>query len=346
MIFQQLFDDETSTFTYLLADPETRRAVLIDPVLENTDAYGDLLARLDLTLVYTLETHVHADHITAGAALRERFGSQTVVHERGGARSVDVEVADGDVLRVDALEIEVLYTPGHTAGDVSYRVGDRVFTGDTLFIGGCGRTDFQQGSAERLYDSVHGKLFTLPDTTLMYPGHDYNGRTVSTIGWERAHNARLGRNRSRESFAEIMGNLNLAHPKRIARAVPANLSCGVVPSIDEALARSSTEASGFRDLGPWGAAIHKTDLRVVDVREVPEFDGPLGHIDGAELVPLGTVSKAAAGWGRDERLLVVCRSGGRSSRAAAQLTAMGFGKVYNLSGGMMDWNKAALPVAR
>jgi sulfur dioxygenase len=345
MIQQHLFDPETSTLTYLLADPHTREAVLIDPVLERVDDLIAMLARLGLTLRYTLETHVHADHVTAGAALREALGSQTAVHAAGGAVCADRRLVHGDRVQLGALTLEVLHTPGHTAGDVCYRLGDRVFTGDTLLINGCGRTDFQQGSADALYRSVHEHLFSLPESTLVFPGHDYNGRTVSTIGWEKKHNPRLGGGRDRASFVALMAGLGLAHPRHIARAVPANLACGVEPTVAEGLAQASGPTPhGFRDLSPWQAAVHKTQLMVVDVREPSEFVGPLGHIDGARLVPLGTLAGQSFGWERDAPMLVVCRSGGRSAAAAKLLTELGFGHVFNLAGGMKGWGAAKLPV--
>ena len=226
MIFRQLFEPVSSTFTYLLADPETHEALLIDPVVEELETYTALLSALDLKLVYTLETHVHADHVTAGAALRDRVGSKTVVHADGGAPCADVPVRHGDVVRVGTIAVEVRETPGHTDGCLAFVSGDRVFTGDTLLIGGCGRTDFQQGSASRLYDSVHTQLFSLPGDTLVYPAHDYKGRTVSTIKEEKANNARLGAGRSKADFVELMGKLELAYPKQIDRAVPANQRCG------------------------------------------------------------------------------------------------------------------------
>ena len=226
MIFRQLFEPVCSTYTYLLADAGTRRALLIDPVVEEMETYAALLAELDLKLVYTLETHVHADHVTAGALLRERFGSRTVVQKDAGAACADLAVGHGDHIRVDSLDLEVRETPGHTSGCVAYVAADRVFTGDTLLIGGCGRTDFQQGDAGRLYDSVHGQLFSLPPDTLVFPAHDYKGRTVSTIREEQAINPRLGGGSSRETFIEIMANLKLAHPGQMARAVPANQQCG------------------------------------------------------------------------------------------------------------------------
>jgi sulfur dioxygenase len=226
MIFRQLFEPVSSTYTYLLADETTREALLIDPVVEEVDAYVRLLGEMGLKLLYTLETHVHADHVTAGGALRERLGSRTVVAATGGAPCADVTVVHGDHLRVGSIDLEVRSTPGHTDGCVSYFAGDRVFTGDALLIGGCGRTDFQQGDSGRLYESLHSQVFSLPPDTLVYPGHDYKGRTVSTVKEELASNARLGGGKSKAEFVEIMSNLKLAYPKQIDRALPANLQCG------------------------------------------------------------------------------------------------------------------------
>lgn len=226
MIFRQLFEPQTSTYTYLLGCERTRKALLIDPVLEETESYLALLKELGLTLVYTLETHVHADHVTAADALRQKTGSKSVIHRDAGASCGDLLVTDGVTLQVGDIVIEVRHTPGHTNGCVSYVVGDRVFTGDALLIGGCGRTDFQNGDAGQLYESIHKKLFTLPPDTLVYPAHDYNGNTVSTIKQEKAKNARLGGGKSKEEFIEIMQNLKLAYPRFIDRALPANQACG------------------------------------------------------------------------------------------------------------------------
>jgi len=226
MIFRQLFEPETCTYSYLIACASSQEAALIDPVAGELERYLDLLAELGLTLKYTLETHVHADHVTAAGRLRERLGSRSVVHRLGGADCADLLVADGDRLQVGELELEVRHTPGHTLGCVSYVLADRVFTGDSLFIGGCGRTDFQQGDAGSLYDSIHAKLFTLPPETVVFPGHDYQGRSHSTIGVELAGNPRLGGGKSRAEFIAIMDGLNLAHPKYIDVALPANQACG------------------------------------------------------------------------------------------------------------------------
>ncbi len=226
MIFHQLFDPESSTYTYLIGCPRTRRAVLVDPVVEQVDDYVALLEQLDLRLLYTLETHVHADHVTGADALRSRLGSRSVVHRDAGAACADLMVTDGVLLQLGDLDIEVIATPGHTAGCVSYRIGDRVLTGDALFIGGTGRTDFQEGDAGRLYDSITTRLFTLPPDTLVFPGHDYKGNTVSTVRQEMERNPRVGGGKSRNEFIAIMNNLNLPPPRHIARAVPANQACG------------------------------------------------------------------------------------------------------------------------
>lgn len=231
MIFRQLFEPDTCTYSYLLACERTRRACLIDSVASEVDEYVRLSIELDLRLVYTLETHVHADHITASGLLREKLGSKSVVHRDAGAQCADLLVTDGVLLQVGDIDIEVRHTPGHTGGCVSYCLGDRVFTGDSLLVGGCGRTDFQQGDPEVLFDSIHRQLFSLPPDTLVYPGHDYQGNTVSTIKQEMAKNPRLGGGRSRESFVELMQNLNLAYPRHIDRALPANQSCGREPPV-------------------------------------------------------------------------------------------------------------------
>jgi sulfur dioxygenase len=228
MLFRQLFDPESSTYTYLLADEATREAVLIDPVLEQTERDVALLRELDLKLVYALDTHVHADHVTSLGALRERVGCQTVLSARAGVGCADLAVKDGDRLRFGGHELEVRETPGHTDGCLTYVLGDEsmAFTGDALLIRGSGRTDFQQGDARTLYRSVHEKIFSLPDTALLYPGHDYKGRTVTSVGEEKRLNPRLGGGKSEAEFADIMANLQLAYPRKIDVALPVNLACG------------------------------------------------------------------------------------------------------------------------
>ncbi|MFW6050421.1 MAG: MBL fold metallo-hydrolase [Myxococcota bacterium] len=224
MLLRQLFDKESSTYTYLLADPSTREAALIDPVVEQIDRDLELLRELGLTLRYAIDTHVHADHVTASGLLRERTGAQTVASEKG-ADCVDVRVRHGDRLPLGRHVIEVLETPGHTDDSVSYLVDGQVFTGDALFVRGTGRTDFQNGNPDQLYDSLTRVLFALPDDTVVWPGHDYRGHTVSSIGEEKRHNPRIA-GRTRAQFVEIMRTLGLPRPRKIDEAVPANRECG------------------------------------------------------------------------------------------------------------------------
>jgi glyoxylase-like metal-dependent hydrolase (beta-lactamase superfamily II) len=223
--FRQLFDVETSTYTYILGDPLTRDAVIIDPVREQVERDLAELEAAGLKLRSILETHVHADHVTGAAELKERTGAETVVSKHGGAPCADRQVDDGDMVVFGNEVIRILATPGHTPGCVTYHWRDRVFTGDALFVGGCGRTDFQGGDAATLYQSITAQLFPLPDETLVFPGHDYNGRWVSSIGQERRSNPRLGGTTEAE-FMEIMNQLNLPEPKHIHEAVPANQRCG------------------------------------------------------------------------------------------------------------------------
>ena len=223
----QLFDTESSTFTYILAAPGDTAAVLIDPVAQHWERDLAHLARLNLTLAYILETHAHADHVTSAGKLRELTGAKAAVPSGCGIAPAEHQLADGDVIRFGKEEqIVVLHTPGHTAGSVSYIWRGNVFTGDTLLIDGCGRTDFQSGSAEALYDSARNKLFVLPDDTLVWPAHDYKGQSVSTIGWEKRHNARLAKH-SRQEFVDLMAKLDLPKPKLIDIAVPANQNLGL-----------------------------------------------------------------------------------------------------------------------
>ena len=229
MIFRQLFDAVSSTYTYLLGCEATGRAVLIDPAMPNWQRDLAVLKELGLKLAYTIETHVHADHITSALHLQRAAGSLIAYPATSRLKCVNVAIEDGRAFEVGSINIRPLHTPGHTDDHFAYAINDRVFTGDALLIDGCGRTDFQNGDAATLYRSIHEKLFSLPDDTLVYPGHDYNNRHVSTIAQERERNPRLGHGKSLEEFIKIMRGLNLPYPEFIDYAVPGNRQCGVCP---------------------------------------------------------------------------------------------------------------------
>lgn len=226
MIFRQFFDPTSSTYTYLVASGKGREALIIDPVLENTGLYLQIIENLDLKLIISLDTHTHADHITAAGKLSQETDCARALGEKTKAECVSLFVKEGEPLNVDGLRLEPIYTPGHTDDSYSFYMNDRVFTGDTLFIRGTGRTDFQNGDPRRQYDSIFNKLLTLPADTLVYPAHDYKGMTVSTIEEEKRFNPRL-QVCNADEYAEIMNNLNLANPKMMDIAVPANLKCGL-----------------------------------------------------------------------------------------------------------------------
>ncbi len=226
MLFRQLFDHQSSTFTYLLAERSGGEALLIDPVLENTDQYVRLIDELDLKLVLAVDSHIHADHVTALGALHQRTDCASAMGAMTKTDCVLVQFNEGEKLCVDNLHLDILYTPGHTSDSYSFRMADRVFTGDTLLIRGTGRTDFQNGDPAAQYDSLFGKLLKLPDETLVYPAHDYNGMTVSTIGEEKYHSPRL-QVADKQAYINLMNDLVLEDPKLMDVAVPSNRQCGL-----------------------------------------------------------------------------------------------------------------------
>ena len=352
MLFRQLFDPESSTYTYLLADEQTHDAVLIDPVREQLERDLQLLDELGLTLRYVLETHVHADHVTSAGMLRDRLGARTVLSKHAGVDCADLLVGDGDGIGFGKYALEVRTTPGHTNGDVVYVLADqsRAFTGDTVLVRGCGRTDFQEGDARTLYRSVHDKVFTLPDSTLLYPAHDYRGRTVTTVCEEKTYNPRLGGGKTEDEFVEIMAALDLPYPRKIDDALPANSRCGHVvsdaPPAEPAPPWAPIERTptGVPEVTPeWVGASLPDDAAVIDVRGPDEWNDALGHIARAELVPLEHLANAAQDWDRTRRLVTVCRAGGRSGQAAMILERLGFHHVASMRGGMLAWNQARLP---
>ncbi len=348
MLFRQLFDRASCTYTYLLGDEATGDAVLIDPVREHVERDSRLLADLGLTLRFTLDTHVHADHVTGAGLLRARHGCRSVQARHGGAACADVPVSDGDRVTFGGCALEVRATPGHTAGCLTYVTPDHTmaFTGDALLIRGCGRTDFQEGDARTLYRSIHEQVFTLPDACLIYPGHDYQGRTCSTVGEERRLNPRLGGGRSVEDFVAIMDNLGLAPPLHLAEALPANQNCGIaqdLPAAPPGWDAVVRDADGVPEVDVQWAHAHRGVVRVVDVREVDEAAGELGCIAGAEVVPVDLLDGRAGAWDRGVPVLLICRSGRRSARAALHLEGLRFAYVASMRGGMIAWNAAGLP---
>jgi sulfur dioxygenase len=347
MIFRQLFDPQSSTYTYLLADG--REAVLIDPVFEQALRDAALVEELGLRLAWTLETHVHADHVTGAWLLRERLGSQIAVPKAGGAEGADRYVAPGEDLFFGKKSLKAIATPGHTAGCTSYLLDDRtmVFTGDALLIRGCGRTDFQQGSAATLFHSVRERLFTLPDGCTVYPGHDYRGLTSTSIGEEKLYNPRLAESIGEGDFVGYMTNLGLAHPKQMEAAVPANLACGkpkTAPSRAGDWAPLTYTFAGIWEVQPNWLEEHGREVQILDVRNEDEFDGPLGHIHGAKLVPLALLDEKLDSIAKDKPVVTVCRSGARSAHATVILRKAGFERVANLSGGMLRWRSQRFPV--
>lgn len=351
LIFRQLFDPVSSTYTYLLADAHSREAVLIDPVFEQARRDAALLRELGLTLLTTLETHVHADHVTGAWLLQQRLGSRMAVAAAGGTQGADRLLAAGDQVPFGRRHLQVRATPGHTNGCLSFVLDDlgMAFTGDALLIRGCGRTDFQQGSAERLYHSVHEQLLTLPDTCLLYPGHDYRGITCTSVAEERRWNPRFGGSSDLGDFVGYMHNLGLPHPKQMAVAVPANLRCGrpeadVAAPAEPAWAPLVWTFAGLWEIEPAVLQEVAAQVQLVDVREASELSGPLGHIAGVRHVPLAELPARQAELRPDQPVVVVCRSGTRSAQAALQLAKAGFAQVANLAGGMLRWNGERLPV--
>lgn len=340
----QLFDPDSSTYTYVLHDAETREALIIDPVDLQLDRDLAILREYGLQLVWAVETHAHADHITSAGKLAEHVGARTAAPAACGITTATCQLHDGDELKFGRHKIRAWATPGHTAGSMSFtwQDGDRlhVFTGDTLLINGCGRTDFQSGSPQALYHSLTEVLFRLPEDTVVWPGHDYQGRTHSTIGHEKTHNARIA-GKSLDEFVAIMNNLNLPRPKRIDEAVPANLLSGLRHDADGALLQVPRPATGYAgDVSPilawqW---VQTGEAVLVDVRTDAEREW-VGYVPGAislawkQWPGMGMNPDFDAGLrmlkSTDKKLLMLCRSGARSIAAAKRATEQGC-EAYNV----------------
>ena len=339
MIFRQLFDSVSSTYTYLIASRRGGEALIVDPVLEKVDRYLQLLDELDLKLVKAVDTHVHADHITGLGALRDRTRCITVMGEQSGVDVVSMRVADGDRIDIEGVSLRALYTPGHTDDSYSFLMEDRVFTGDTLLIRGTGRTDFQNGDPVAQYDSLFGKLLKLPDETLVYPAHDYKGDTVSTIAEERACNPRL-QVASRDEYVALMNDLKLPNPKLMDVAVPANLRVG--------LHQDEVEARGWSLTCDEASKVTGTpDAVLVDLREAAERERH-GEIPGSVHAPYpeleqnvrpgGLLYELASSTGK--RLVFYCAFGERSAMAVQCAQDAGIGQACHIKGGLDAWKKA------
>ena len=342
MIFRQLFDSTSSTYTYLIANRVGGEALIVDPVLDRVDHYLRLLRELDIRLMKAVDTHVHADHVTALGALRDTTRCVTVMGEKARVDVVSVRVAEGDTIDIDGLSLDVIYTPGHTDCSYSFLMADRVFTGDTLLIRGTGRTDFQNGDARAQYESLFGKLLKLPGETLVYPAHDYKGDSVSTIAEERAFNPRL-QVAGVDEYVDLMASLDLPNPKMMDVAVPKNLAIGY-RSDDAWLGAHTLSARACRDLGD--------DAVFVDLRESGERERH-GRIPGARHVPFATIadavspsgplSNAAADGGRN--LLLFCAHGERSALALEKLHERGITDARHMAGGIAAWKDAGGDIA-
>jgi glyoxylase-like metal-dependent hydrolase (beta-lactamase superfamily II)/rhodanese-related sulfurtransferase len=337
--------NDASCKTYLLTVGSA--AALVDPVRERLDDYRHLLTARGLRLGLVLETHLHADHLMLDRCAKEALGVPIVMHRESPSPLVDQHVVEGDVLRLAGEAIEVLHTPGHTPDSVCYRVGGAVLTGDTLMIGATGRTDFPGGDAGQQYDAIVGKLLRLPDETVVWPAHDYKGQKCSTIGAEKRSNPRIA-GKTREEYVAVMGSLGLPFPEKIQQSLQVNQSgfeAGevVFPPVAEVASVPELTSSAVAAL----LSARPAPL-LVDVREPEEFVGELGHISGALLVPLDALEHRLpklVGYA-DHEVVTVCRAGARSATAAAILRRAGFRRVHNLSGGMLAWNAAGLPVQR
>jgi sulfur dioxygenase len=345
MIFRQLFDSTSGTYTYLLASRHGGEALIIDPVIERVDRYLQLVRELDLKLVKAVDTHLHADHVTGLGALRDRTHCITVMGEQSHADVVSMRVAEGDRITIEGLSLDVLYTPGHTDDSYSFLLRDRVFTGDTLLIRGTGRTDFQNGDPRAQYDSIFNKLMKLPEETLVYPAHDYKGETVSTIGEEKLFNPRLNV-KSIDEYVELMNNLKLANPKMMDVAVPANMQVGLRQAEIASKGWALSAADAIALCGRPGVAL-------VDLREQSERD-KYGVIPGSLHAPYpelkahicagGMLHELAEATGK--RVVFYCAYGERSAMAVQAAQDAGIGSACHIEGGMAAWKAANGPLAR
>ncbi len=343
MIFRQLFDSVSGTYSYLIASRKGAEALIIDPVLEKVDRYLQLMNELDLRLVKAVDTHLHADHVTGLGALRDRTRCVTVMGEHTKADVVSLRLADGDKLDIEGVSLDCIYTPGHTDDSYSFTMDDRVFTGDTLLIRGTGRTDFQNGDARAQYDSIFNRLLTLRDDTLVYPAHDYKGDTVSTIGEERRSNPRL-QVKSVDEYVELMNNLKLPNPKMMDVAVPANMRIGLAQDAVAQMGWAVSAANAMKLIG-------RQDVALIDLREKSERERH-GTIPGAlhEPYPKLRDNLATGGLlralGANRRVVFFCSYGERSAMAVQAAQEAGITSACHIQGGIAAWKVAGGPIER
>jgi sulfur dioxygenase len=343
MIFRQLFDLTSSTYTYLIGCEKTKKALLIDPVFELVRRDLALIEELGLTLDVVCDTHCHADHVTAAWLLKNKTGCKIASAQVTAATGVDISLTEGDEVRVGAEVLKVLATPGHTDGCMSFVMADhsRAFTGDALLIRGCGRCDFQQGSAATLYHSVREKLFCLPDDCEIYPGHDYYGRTKTTVAEERAFNTRLGGDASEQDFIGYMDAMQLPHPRLIEHAVPANMKSGEPEEgelpVEVNWAPVHYSFSGIPEVEVEWVIGNRDKVHVLDVREASELENPVDRLENSQVIALPQLRDAIDKVPRDKPIVCLCRSGRRSAMAVSILQKAGITEVANISGGMLRW---------
>ncbi|MBV1882984.1 MAG: MBL fold metallo-hydrolase [Pseudomonadales bacterium] len=348
LILKQLFDTRSSTYTYLLADSTTRQAVIIDCVYEQHERDLSLIQELGLVLVACLDTHCHADHVTGAWLMKHAISSKTMASARSGIASLDEELTEGDKVKFGERVLTVRETPGHTDGCLSFLLDDEsmVFTGDSLLIRGCGRTDFQQGSAKDLFSSIKNTLFDLPEECIVYPGHDYEGRTSSSIGEEIKYNPRIGGRANEQDFVGYLENMVLAHPKQIDIAVPANLKAGK-PEADKIPVKIDwapviTTFSHTLQVSPQWVAGHLDTLHILDVRTAREFSDEMTPIKGAQNIPLDELRDRIDDVPRGKPVMIVCRSGRRSVLAFNILRKAGLVEVADIGGGLLRWEDEGL----
>lgn len=350
IVLKQLYDNTSSTFSYLLIDIDSRKAVFIDSVYEQHERDLSLIRELGLELVACLETHCHADHVTGAWLLKHMLSCQIMASKKSGIELKDRELIEGDKIEFGKHYLTVRETPGHTEGCIIYLLDDEsmVFTGDSLLIRGCGRTDFQQGSAEKLYHSIQTKLFSLTDECVVYPAHDYSGRMSSSIGEEKKLNPRIGGQANELDFVGYMENMKLPHPKQLDVAVPANIKAGRPEEdklpIQPKWAPVVTTFSGILKISPQWVAAHMNDVHILDVRTTYELEEESARILGAQLIPIDELRERIKEVPQNKPVMTICRSGKRSVLAFTILREAGRNEVANVDGGLLQWYDEGLPV--